>query len=381
LSGGEVDFTDNFVQPNYSARLTGVSGDISALAWNDPKPAEIRLAGQVDNTAPLQINGTIHPLGPRLHTDIRAEARGIDMTRLSTYAARYAGYGIEKGTLTARVHYRVDNGRLEAENNLYLDQLTFGQKVESPTALKLPVLLAVALLKDRNGVIDVNLPVRGSLDDPQFSLGGVIARVIVNFIARAVTAPFALLANAFGGREQEMRYVAFDPGSAEVAQGMTSRLDSLAKALADRPALRLEITGQADAKEDGPALRHAHVERLVRQAKARETGEPVESVVVEAAEREQWLEAAYKSADLRDKPRNPLGLQKTLPAPEMEERLQQGARAGPEDLKRLADSRADRVKAYLAQKVPPERLLVTASKLDAAGSDDGTKTGVGFALK
>ncbi|HEX7384065.1 MAG TPA: DUF748 domain-containing protein, partial [Burkholderiaceae bacterium] len=280
LAGGEIDFTDNFIRPNYSAKLTDVAGDIAALGWNDPQPAAVHLAGKVDGSAPLEITGSVNPLGARLYTDLTASARGIDITRLSTYSARYAGYGIEKGTLSAKVHYKVDNGKLEAQNNLVLDQLTFGPKVESPDALKLPVLLAVSLLKDRNGVIDVDLPVSGSLDDPQFSLGGVIARVIVNLITKAITAPFTLLAHAFGGGDQQLGWVEFAPGSARLDDAATARLETLAKALADRPALKLEVTGRADPALDVPALRQRHVDRLIRLAKARAAGEPPERVTV-----------------------------------------------------------------------------------------------------
>lgn len=382
VSSGEIDFTDNFIRPNYSARLTGIAGDLSALAWDDPKPADVNITGEVDHIAPLQISGTIQPLGPRLHTDIRAEARGIDMTRLSAYAARYAGYGIKTGTLTAKVHYRVDNGKLQAENSLYLDQLTFGPKVDSPDALKVPVLLAVSLLKDRNGVIDVNLPISGSLDDPKFSLAGITARMIGNLVVRAATAPFALLGQAFSGGKQELSYVEFEPGSATVGEPVTQALDTLAKALADRPGLNLEITGRADPALDGPALRLAHVERLMRLAKAKATGEALDNVRIEPAERARWLEAAYKSADLKGKPRNLLGMQKTLPAGDMEAMLLQSAPAGQQELKALADDRAEHVKAYLSGKVASERLLLKASKLDAAGVDDnGRTTRVGFALK
>jgi hypothetical protein len=382
LSGGEVDFTDNFIRPNYSARLTDIAGEISALAWNDPKPAEVKVTGKVDASAPLSISGTIHPLGARLHTDITAEARGIDITRLSTYAARYAGYGIDKGTLSATVHYRIDNGKLTADNHLTLDQLAFGAKVDSPNALKLPVLLAVSLLKDRNGVIDINLPISGSLDDPSFSIGGIIARVIVNLITKAVLAPFSLLSHAFGGGGQELSHVAFAAGSADVVPAVASTLDTLAKALVDRPALKLEITGRVDPAVDAPALQHAQVDGLLRQAKARATRAPLDTVQVEPAERERWLEAAYKHAEIKGKPRNLIGMQKTLPAAEMEVKLLATTSVGAGDLKALADRRADHVKAYLAGKVASERLLLTASKLDAKGIEDkDPATRVDFALK
>lgn len=382
LAGGTVDFTDNFIRPNYSAKLTDIAGEVSALAWNNPQPATVKISGKVDGAAPLEISGTMHPLGPRLATDITASARGIDITRLTAYSGRYAGYGIEKGTLSVKVRYKIENGKLEAENNVYLDQLTFGDKIDSPDALKLPVLLAVSLLKDRNGVIDIDLPISGSLDDPQFSVGRIIVRVIVNLITKAITAPFSLLASAFGGGGQELGFVEFAPGSTELSDASRQRLDTLAKALTDRPALKLEATGRADAAVDEPALRVQYLDRLVRAAKAQSTGELAESVKIEPAERARWLEAAYKAADLKTKPRNVIGLAKSLPPAEMEALLLASAPSGKPALKTLADQRGDRVKAYLTAKVPPERVLLTASKLGAEGIDDkGATTRVAFALK
>lgn len=382
LRNGQIDFTDNFVRPNYSARLSELDGKLSAVAWNDPQPATVQVSGKVDGAAPLAIQGTLHPLGPRLYTDIAAEARGIELTRLSTYAARYAGYGIEKGTLSVKVRYKVENGKLEAQNNLYLDQLTFGEKVDSPDALKLPVLLAVSLLKDRKGIIDVNLPISGSLDDPQFSIGGIIVRVIVNLIAKAVTAPFSLLANAFGGGGQELGFVEFEPGSAELGQAQRERLDTLIKALNDRPALKLEGTGVADPALDDAGLRRAYVDRLMRAQKAKVDGALPDSVRIEPAERDRWLEAAYKAADIKGKPRNVIGLAKSLPAAEMEQLLLASAPVGAAELKALADERGNRVKAYLVAKLPPERVLLTASRVGGESAKDGAKsTRVHFALK
>jgi uncharacterized protein involved in outer membrane biogenesis len=382
LAGGTVDFTDNFIRPNYSAKLTDIGGEVSALAWNDPQPATVKISGKVDGAAPLEISGAMHPLGPRLATDITASARGIDITRLTAYSGRYAGYGIEKGTLSVKVRYKIENGKLEAENNVYLDQLTFGDKIDSPDALKLPVLLAVSLLKDRNGVIDIDLPISGSLDDPQFSVGRIIVRVIVNLITKAITAPFSLLASAFGGGGQELGYVEFAPGSTDLSDASRQRLDTLAKALTDRPALKLEATGRADPAIDEPALRVQYLDRLMRTAKAQSTGELAESVKIEPADRNRWLEAAYKAADLKTKPRNLIGLAKSLPPAEMEALLLASAPAGEPALKALADQRGDRVKAYLTAKVPPERVLLTASRLGPEGIDDkGATARVAFGLK
>ncbi|MDE2400797.1 MAG: DUF748 domain-containing protein [Burkholderiales bacterium] len=379
LSKGRVDFTDTFIKPNYSARLTQVEGDISAVASTRPEPATVKIAGAVDDSAPLLITGQLHPLGPRLYTDIQGSAKGIELTRLTPYAARYAGYAIEKGSLSVNVHYKVVDGKLEAENKIFLDQLTFGDKVDSPDATKLPVLLAVSLLKNRRGEIDVNLPISGSLDDPEFSVGGIVWRVIVNLLTKAITAPFSLLA---GGGSDELGFVPFDPGMDTLSDAAKQRLDALAAKLDDRPQLKLEATGRADPAKDTEGLRNRHVDRLMRQAKAKATDQTPDSVTIAPDERDQWLAAAYKAADIK-KPRNLVGLAKTLPGSEMEALLKVSVTAGPAELALLADQRGNHVKAYLVGKLPPERVLLTASKIGTEGlpDDKGPTTRVQFAVK
>jgi hypothetical protein len=151
------------------------------------------------------------------------------------------------------VAYRIDpDGKLQARNQIILNQLTFGDKIDSPDATKLPVLLAVALLKDRNGVIDLDLPISGSINDPQFSIGGLIVKVIVNLLVKAITAPFALLT---GGGGPDLSQVAFLPGTATLAPGAEAALDKVAKALQDRPGLRMTVTGTADLAAEHEACR------------------------------------------------------------------------------------------------------------------------------
>lgn len=381
LAKGRVDFTDTFIKPNYSARLTQVEGSVSAVASSKPEPATVKIAGAVDDSAPLLITGQLHPLGPRLYTDIQGSAKGIELTRLTPYAARYAGYAIEKGTLSVSVRYKVDQGKLEAENQIFLDQLTFGDKVDSPDATSLPVQFAVSLLKNSRGEIDVNLPVSGSLDDPQFSVGGIVWRVLVNLLTKAVTSPFALLSG--GGGHDELGFVPFDPGSDDLNEPARQRLDALAAKLADRPQIKLEATGRADPALDEEGLRQRHVMRLMRQAKAKATEQPLEGLAIAPAEREQWLTAAYKAADIK-KPRNLVGLAKSLPPAEMEALLKASAKVEPTSLTNLANRRGDRVKAYLVGKLSPERVLLTASKLGAEGlpkDDQGPASRVQFTLR
>ena len=380
LSKGKVDFTDNFIKPNYSAKLTRVEGTISGVASNKPEPATVSIAGAVDDAAPLEISGQLHPLGPQLYTDIKASAKGVELTRLSAYSSRYAGYAIDKGTLSMSVHYKVDGGKLAAENQIFLDQLTFGDKTDSLDAVNLPVKLAVALLKNSKGEIDINLPISGSLDDPQFSVGSIIWKVIVNLISKALTAPFALLSGGGGG--DELGFVPFPAGIATLNEAAAKRLDTLSAKLKDRPALKLEATGHADPALDVEGLRETHVMKLMVAAKAKALDASPDEVSIAPEEKEQWLAAAYKAADIK-KPRNLVGMTKTLTAAEMSALLKAAAPTGPEALKALANQRGNAVKSYLSDKLPADRVLLTSSKIGLEGlpEDKGPSTRVQFNIK
>ncbi len=167
------------------------------------------VTGRVDDDTPLEITGKIAPLAQNRYLDLRAVARGFDLPKLSAYSGRWAGYAIEKGKLTADVRYRIDGDRLAAENKLVINQLTFGDRVESPDATSLPVRLAVSLLKDRNGNIDLDLPISGTISDPQFSVGGLLWRAIGNLIVKVVTSPFSFLASLGGADTAELSHIAF----------------------------------------------------------------------------------------------------------------------------------------------------------------------------
>jgi hypothetical protein len=386
LQGGNVNFSDFFIKPNYSANLTGIGGSVTEMT--PETAAELELRGKVDNTAPVEIVGRLNPLAKDLLLDIKASARDIELPPLTPYSVKYAGYGIEKGKLSVTVKYLVENRKLAAENNIHLDQLTFGEKVESPTATKLPVLLAVSLLKDRNGVIDIDLPISGSLDDPQFSVGGLIVRVIVNLLTKIITAPFSALASAFGGKE-ELSYVEYAAGSATIDGDSRKRLDTLAKALNDRPALKMDVSGHADAAGDREGLKQAYVEsrvkaekmkRLTREGKAPAS---VDEVTVDKEEYPALLKAAY-GAEKFPKPRNVIGFAKDLPVQEMENLMITNAQVTEEDLRQLANRRARAAKEYLVEtgKVPAERVFLVAPKLGGeAPKDKGKPTRAEFALR
>ncbi|MGZ9894421.1 DUF748 domain-containing protein [Bordetella bronchiseptica] len=386
LKGGKMTFTDRFVKPNYTAELSRIEGSVSAVSSRQPKPAKVNVAGRVYTSAPFSISGTVQPFAQFLSLDLKASAKGVDLPRFTTYSAKYVGYPIKRGKLSLDVQYQIKDRALQASNRVVLNQLTFGDKTDSPDAVKLPVLLAVALLKDSRGNIDINLPISGSLDDPQFSVGGIIVRVLVNLVVKAVTSPFTLLASAFGGGE-ELSYIEFDPGSAALTPDAESRIETLAKALNDRPGLKLDVAGRADPASDEEGLRQAWVERQIRLAKARDTAgrgkKPApDGVEVAPAEREKYLEEVYDDTKIEGKPRNFIGMAKSIPAEQMEALLRGAAPVGADDLRKLADARAQAVYEKLQAAGPADRIFVVAPQLDADGiKDDGKPTRVDFSLK
>jgi len=388
LQGGKVRYTDNVIRPHYTADLMGLGGTVTGLSSDAQSRANVDLHGQV-NDAPLTIAGAINPLKGDLALDLKADVRGMELAPLSPYSGHYVGYGIEKGKLSFEVAYQIDQRKLTAENRLILDQLTFGDKIESPVATKLPVLFAVALLKDRNGVIDINLPISGSLDSPDFSVGGIIVKVLVNLVAKAVTSPFALLGSMFGGGE-ELSSLAFDPGSFAITPAAEGKLKSLATALTERPALKLDIAGVTDADQDRSGLQRVALDNKLRAIKLKDevhggTSVPVDSIKVSSAEYPALLARAYK-AEKFPKPRNVIGLEKDLPVPDMEKLMLANIVITNEDLTALGNQRALAAKEWLMTdgKVPAERLYILAAKPTSVESKNDGKTApsrVDFALR
>ncbi|WP_313372034.1 DUF748 domain-containing protein [Achromobacter animicus] len=387
LTRGRMTFTDRFVKPNYVAELSSIEGGITAVSSTNPQPAKVKVTGRVYTTAPLSISGVVQPFAQYLTLDLKASAKGVDLPRFNTYSAKYVGYPIKRGKLSVDLEYKIKNRALQATNHVVLNQLTFGDKTNSPDATKLPVLLAVALLKDSRGNIDINLPISGSLDDPEFSVGGIVVRVLMNLVVKAVTSPFSLLASAFGGGE-ELSYVEFAPGSAVLTEDTIQRIDTLTKALTDRPALKMDISGRADPKTDSEGLRQAWVDAKIRAAKAADVAprgkkpDP-KGVTVSSAERAKYLEDVYDDADLKDKPRNFIGMAKSIPAAQMEAMLRAAAPVGEDQLRQLADARAQAVYEKLqAQEGLADRVFIVAPQLDADGiKDEGQPSRVDFSLK
>jgi hypothetical protein len=385
LQGGNIIFNDQFIKPNYRANLTGLAGRVGPL---DPKrPGEIDVRGLVGKTAPLKIAGKINTLGSELYLDITASAKGIDMPTFSPYSGKYVGYAIEKGKLSVDIHYHVEKGELKAENNVFLDQLTLGEKIESPDALSIPIGLALALLKNKDGEIDVHLPISGSINDPQFSIGGLIIKVILNLLTKAATAPFALLGSLLGD-DEELSTIDYSFGLAQITPEAEKRLQALSKALIDRPALKLEITGKADPENDPEALKRATLERKVKAQKLSEivtkgnAGGSLNEVNVTPEEYKKYLTLAYKEEKFA-KPKNIVGLAKGLPVPEMEQLMLANINAGDSEMRGLAERRAIAARNWLVEQggVPDNRLFLLEPKVEAEADGKRSTSRVEFSLR
>jgi len=390
LQGGNINFSDRFIKPNYSANLVQVGGRISGLSSEQNKQADVDLRGRLDNSAPLEITGKINPFSKDLYVDLTVDFKDIDLSPMTPYAGKYAGYTIEKGKLSLSLKYLIENRKLSAQNKVFLDQFTLGDKTDSPNATKLPVRLAVSLLKDRNGAIKLDLPMAGSLDDPQFSVWGVIVQIITNILTKAATAPLALLGAAFGGSGgEELSSLEFDYGRFTLDGAAEEKLKTLATALADRPTLKLGMSGYVDAEKDMEGLKQYRFERKLKAQKLNNTEKKggadvsLDDIKIEPDEYSKYLALAYKKETF-PKPRNILGFAKDLPDPEMEKLILTHIEVTDDDLGELAKQRAEAVEGYLLQtgQIAPERIfLVEPETLSPEKKDNLKGSRVDFTIQ
>lgn len=422
FTNAQLSYLDRSLKPGVALAVVQVNGSISGLSSEDVSRADVKLAGKVDNTAPMEITGKINPLSTNEFTDLKVVFRGIELIPTSPYSGKFLGYRLNKGKLSLDLHYQLAGDKLKGQNLVTVDQLMLGDKVESPDATKLPVRLGIAILKDRSGKIELEVPVEGSLGDPEFRLGKVITRALVNVFTKIVTSPFAALGAVFGGKGEEVSYQDFAAGSTELQESNKEKLDVVAKGLFERPGLQLEIEGSVDAASDRAALRRVKLQKEFRTKKwtalrkserSRLTPEQVEltpdeyddylkqahaeafspeAVAARAAKTAMTAQPAAPTATAsaaRPASRSPQpevvkgatalirDVQKPgprLPAQDLEGQLLDLVEITESDFSLLAAERARRVKEYLLQigKVEPERVFV-AEKTDGPQSAKGSR--------
>ena len=292
ISGGSMGFSDMSIQPNFSARIDELKGTIANITNAPGQTAAIDLSGQViDQFAPATIKGSMDLSAYDRKTDMQVAFRNIELPVFNPYSGRYAGYAIAKGKLTTEFSYKIDNRALKADHHVIVDQLEWGQATESKDAVPLPVRLATALLKDSKGVIDLDLPVTGSLDDPKFSIWPIVWQVVGNVIENAVTAPFRLIGSLFEGADRA-QYIDFAAGSATLPQGSAEALGALAKALTQRPELKLDIPAGPAIREDAAAMADAVIDKALL---AKDNGKIASVAALDADEQHDRLEDLYRA--------------------------------------------------------------------------------------
>jgi hypothetical protein len=307
------------------------------------------------------------PLRKDQDTDVTVTIEASELSDFTPYAMKFLGYTIRKGKLDLDAHVQIQKRQIESLVKTRLDQFYLGDKVASPDATHLPVNLGLAILRDRKGIIDLDLPITGSLDDPDLHFGKIIWHAILNVMTKVVTSPFSLLAKLGGGGERDLSYVAFAPGSAVADPEAAAKAQSLARALAERPGLSLEAEGSADPAADSAALKQLALEQLLLDLK-HAAGQPGP---LPPEQRGLWLRAAYQRAFPAKG-----GTAPAPPPAELEQRLLGALTVGADDLRQLADARAKALLKLLADaRVEPGRLF------QVSGGERAPSAKVYFGLK
>ncbi|GEM_PF-5261317 len=351
MKHGIIEFRDLSVSPHFYTTLTDVTCKISGLNSIKERPATVDVSANLPGSGIITLNGKVNPFSKDIYADLTLDLRGFGLSKLTPYAGKYLGYTISKGQATVRMDLNLKQRQVEVADRIVVDQLSFGQDVKSEDATGLPVKLAVALLQDRNGRIDLKIPVKGSLDDPQFSILGTIFNVITNLIAKAATSPFSLLTAAFGASE-DINIIPFEPGSSNLTEEAIKRLDTLAEILKERPALNIELMGNSSKDRDRKALFEQEfwcllkVEKFKRMDSREREKESIENIQISQDEYPKYLKEAYKAAPF-DKPRNFLGMLKSQPVEVMEKMLRNHIEITNSHLRTLANQRAEHVANYL----------------------------------
>jgi len=373
LTKAAATFRDESVRPPIQTGLSNLTGMIKGLSSKQLARADVDLTGRVGKVASLKIVGTINPLSEDAFTDLTISLEGMDLTAHGPYSSKFVGYGLSKGKLSLDLRYKISKKQLEAENKVLVDQLTFGEKVDSPDATSLPVKLAVALLKDRKGRIDIDLPIRGDLKDPDFKYGRVVISTLLNLLTKIVASPFTLMGKLIpgGGTEEDLQFIEFPSGSATVPDEELKKFEALVKGLEERPGLRLEITGTADPVRDRKVmgLQKLKAQLLAKWQQGKTVSKEIDLPIIEE-------ERAIKELFDQQRSQQPVampaeGAQVASKPPTIEDMRQQLAAAIPvpdSDLRLLAQQRADQMRGQLTGdgKLADERLFLTEVDLTAS---------------
>ena len=352
ITDSEIDFMDESLPIQFRTVVGDLNGDIKNISSEPGVKTTVNIKGSVDGYAPVLLAGTAQPLRTPLALDLELSFDGIDMSLLSPYSGNYAGYAIERGVLSLDLNYAMEDNQLDGKNKIVIEQMKLGDKVESENAADLPLELALALLTDSNGVIDMDIPVSGNVEDPEFSVGSVVMGALVNLITKVITSPFTLLAGLVD-TEEDLQRLNFKSGSTELETTARDKLANLSTALAERPELNLVITGRLQLEADRERMQKTQLRGELVAAGLPEQEADSRGPAWEAAitERFQALSPGETELTVREQY---LKLAQDVPIPDT-------------DLLALAADRAVAVKTYLVNEagLNADRAAIAKSSLDA----------------
>lgn len=358
INNGSANFADFSLTPNFATAVQQLNGKIGTLDNRQDKPAPVDIKGKVDRYAPVTIKGALNPFNPLASLDIATSFKRVELTTLTPYSGKFAGYRIRKGRLNLDLHYLITKGQLKAENKVVVEQLQLGEKVDSPDAVNLPLKLAVALLKDVDGKISIELPVTGDLNNPQFSVMPIVWQTLRNLVVKAAAAPFKFIAGLVsGGGSEDLGTVAFAPGSDELSGEAQGSLDKLAAALKERPALRLEIEGTSAEASDGPLIAQQRLEReyqstyyKILQRRGDKVPAQASDLKVPDNEKPPMLEGIYRTRLKGQPPAEWVDLGKEERQNKMRDAVLKSWSSSALLLRQLGQARAGSIKDYLVDK-------------------------------
>ena len=379
INDGSANFADLTLTPNFATAVQQLNGQIGTIDNRKPMPAKVDIKGKVDRYAPVTIKGALNPFDPMASLDIATSFKRVELTTLTPYSGKFAGFRIRKGRLNLDLHYLITNGQLKAENKVVVEQLQLGEKVDSPDAVDLPIRLAVALLKDTEGKISIELPVSGDLNNPQFSVMPIVWQTLRNLVLRAAQAPFKLLGGLVsGGGSEDLGNVSFAAGSSDLTPEVQSSLDKLASALKERPELRLEIEGTAAQSSDGPLIAQQRLEReyqatwyKILQRRGDKVPANASLLVVDDSDKPPMLEGIYRNRLKQQPPAEWEKLGRDERTAKLREAVIKSWAESAVLLRNLGQERASSIKDYLVDKgqLEDDRVYFIDTNLGQAESD------------
>lgn len=379
INDGSANFADLTLTPNFATAVQQLNGQVGTIDNRQPAPAKVDIKGKVDRYAPVTIKGALNPFNPMASLDIATSFKRVELTTLTPYSGKFAGFRIRKGRLNLDVHYLITNGQLKAENKLVIEQLQLGEKVDSPDAVDLPIRLAVALLKDTDGTISIELPVTGDLNNPQFSVMPIVWQTLRNLVLRAAQAPFKFIGGLVsGGSSQDLGTVAFSAGSSDLSGDAQAALDKLATALNERPELRLEIEGTSAQTSDGPLIAEQRLEReyqsiwyKILQRRGDKVPANASMLVVDADDKPAMLEGIYRTRLKQQPPAEWQQLGREERSAKLREAVIKSWAESAALLRQLGQARAGNIKDYLVDKgkLADDRVYFIDTTLGQAESD------------